>query len=223
MLILKRVLVGFVVILVALLCVGFLLPRQVHVERSATIDAPVAAVFAEVNDLRQWERWTPWSKDLDPTVELTYGDPTAGKGAWYTWTSKKFGAGKLEIVDSQPGKSIEMLLMFEGSAGGPAKCGFTFVPSDGKTNVTWYFDADMGVWPPGRYFGLFMDRLLGADFEKGLAKLKTISEQEAKKTPVIDIEAAFRKHNRWGPHELEESALDEIQSAAQEASLGPWK
>lgn len=174
--VLNRVLVGFVVIVVAVLSVGFVLPRQVHVERSATIDAPADVVFPLVNDLRQWERWTPWGKDRDPTVELSYSDPAAGKGAWYTWTSKEFGAGKLEIVDSQPNESIDMVLVFDDH-GEPAQCGFAFDSADGKTRVTWHFDADMGVWPPGRYLGLFMDRLLGGDYEKGLARLKDIAEQ----------------------------------------------
>ncbi len=179
MTILKRVLIGFVGLLVVLLCIGFLLPREVNVERSATIDAPADSVFVLVNDLHQWEHWTPWGKDRDPTIEVTYGGPAAGKGAWYSWKSEELGAGKLEIVESHPGKSIEMLLSFEGDDGGPAKCGFTFEPVDGKTNVKWWFDADMGVWPPGRYFGLLIDRMLGADYEKGLANLKSVAEKKA--------------------------------------------
>jgi hypothetical protein len=179
MLILKRIVIAFVVLVVVLLGIGFLLPRDVHVERSATIDAPPEVVFAHVNDLRQWEAWTPWSKDRDATLELEYGDPAAGKGAWYSWTAKELGSGKLEITDSQPPKSLDMLLHIEGGMGGPAECGFKFEPADGKTNVTWHFDADMGVWPPGRYVGLFMDKLLGGDYETGLAKLKKVTEKQA--------------------------------------------
>lgn len=207
MLIVKRVVVGFVVIVVALLCIGFLLPRDVHVERSAAIDAPVDVVFPLVNDLRQWQRWTPWGKDRDPTVEVTYGEPTAGKGAWYTWTSEEFGDGKLEIVDSQPGKSVAMRLSLMGEDGQPAECGFRFDGVDNKTHVTWYFDGDMGVWPPGRYFGLFMDRLLGADFENGLARLSTVAEEESEKRLAAIIKEASRKHDRFGPHPIDEETL----------------
>lgn len=176
--IVKRILLAFVAIVVILLAVGFLLPRQVRVERSATIDAPAGVVFANVDDLRRWEAWTPWGKDRDPTVEMSYSDSTAGKGAWFTWTSKKLGSGKLEIVDSQPPKAIDMRLAMD-DAGEPAKCGFAFAESEGKTNVTWHFDADMGVWPPGRYFGLCMDWLLGGDYEKGLSNLKRVAEAQA--------------------------------------------
>lgn len=182
--IVKRILLAFGAILVVLLAVGFLLPRQVHVERSATIDAPPGVVFANVDDLRRWEAWTPWGKDRDPTVAMTYSEPTAGKGAWFAWTSEDLGSGKLEIVDSRAPESIDMRLSFADDPGEPAKCGFTFAAdSGGKTNVTWHFDADMGAWPPGRYFGLFMDKLLGGDYEQGLANLKRIAEAQAKTQP----------------------------------------
>lgn len=178
--ILKRVVVSFVVILVVLLGVGFFLPREVHVERKVTIDAPAEVVFGLTNDLHQFEKWTPWGKDRDPTIELEYGGAPAGKGAWYTWESQKLGAGKLEIVDSQPPAAVDMLLTIREDGGAPADVAFKLEAIDGaKTNVTWSLDTDMGQWPPGRYFGLFMDKMLGGDFEKGLANLKAVAEQES--------------------------------------------
>jgi hypothetical protein len=180
----KRVLVAFAAILAVLLAVGFLLPRTMHVERSTVIDAPAEVVFAEVNDLRRWETWTPWGKDRDPSVELKYSESAVGKGAWFTWTSEELGSGKLEISDAVVAKSIAMRLHFDGGMSGPANCGFKFEPTSFKgdarrVTVIWYCDADMGVWPPGRYFGLFMDKILGSDYERGLANLKQVAERQA--------------------------------------------
>jgi hypothetical protein len=215
MLALKRVLVGFVAFVAVLLGIGLLLPREVRVERSTTIDAPVGVVFPLVNDLRAWERWTPWGKDRDSSIELTYGDRPSGKGAWFAWTSEDLGAGKLEIVDSRPNQSIDMLLSLTDDASEPADCGFTFDAVGGKTKVTWHFDADMGVWPPGRYFGLFMDRLLGRDYENGLAKLKTVAERDAKEKPMARIEAAFRERG-WRLGELSKHELEKLRATLQD-------
>jgi hypothetical protein len=177
----KRTLLAFSVILALLLAIGFLLPRQVHVERSKLIDAPAGIVFANVNDLRRWEAWTPWGKDRDPSIQMTYSNATTGKDAWFEWTSKEFGNGKLEIVRSEPPKSIDMQLSLMGNTSEPAKCGFIFEPVDGKTRVTWHLDTDMGVWPTGRYVGLFMDKMLGGDYERGLTQLKSVCETEHRK------------------------------------------
>jgi hypothetical protein len=179
--ILKRVVISFVVILIVLLGIGFLLPREVHVERTTTIDAPAEVVFGLTNDLHQYEKWTPWGKDRDPTIVLEYGGAPAGKGAWYTWESEKLGAGKLEIVDSESSKSVLMLLTSREVGGTAANVAFNLEPidSDLSTKVTWAFDADMGDWPLKRYVGLFMDKMLGGDFEKGLANMKAVAEQES--------------------------------------------
>jgi hypothetical protein len=190
MLTFKRVLLAFGVILAALLAVGFLLPRQIHVERTAMIDAPAQVVFANVNDLRRWEAWTPWDKRRDPTIEVTYSDPAIGKGAWFEWMSEKFGNGRLEIIESEPDSSIDMHLALVGDSREPAKCRFLFEPGDGKTRVTWYLDTDMGVWPPGRYLGLFVDKMLGGDYEQGLATLKLVCEAEYRKSKDVMPSAA---------------------------------
>jgi len=178
---LKRVLISFVVILAVLFGIGFLLPREVHVERQTKIDAPAEVVFGLTNDLHQFEKWTPWGKDRDPTIVLVYGGAPSGKGAWYTWESQKLGAGKLEVVESRSPTSVDMLLTSRNVGGAPADVAFKFEPGEGnaKTNVTWSFDADMGEWPLRRYVGLFMDKLIGGDFEKGLANLKAVAEKES--------------------------------------------
>jgi hypothetical protein len=180
---LKRVAFAFLAILAVLLAVGFFLPRKVRVERSTAIAAPADVVFAHVNELHRWEAWTPWGTDRDPTVKLTYGGPTAGPGAYFTWASEQLGAGKLEIVGNQPPRAINLRLSFDDDMREPADVAFVFAPDGDRTNVTWSFDADTGNWPPGRYFGLFMDRFIGGDYERGLARLKAVVENSRGDAP----------------------------------------
>ncbi len=177
----KRVLLAFVVIFLLLLGIGFLLPREVHVERSTTIAAPAEVVFALTNDLHENEKWTPWGKDRDPTIQLVHGGAPKGKGAWYTWESEQLGAGRLEIVDSQPPTLIEMQLAIRENGGEPAQVVLKLTPIENNTQtiVTWSRDMDMGFLPPGRYFGLFMDKVLSGDFEQGLANLKRVAESQS--------------------------------------------
>jgi uncharacterized protein YndB with AHSA1/START domain len=173
-----RIVIGLMVLVALALCAGFFLPRQVHVERTANISAPRQTVFDLVNRPQSWETWTPWGKDRDPSVEMKYGGPDSGVGAWFSWTSDKMGAGKLTLTTSEPPQKIVYELRFidqdQITTGA-----MHFAEVDGKTQVTWSFDGDMGMNPISRWVGLFFDKLLGGDFETGLANLKQVSEEKA--------------------------------------------
>jgi Polyketide cyclase / dehydrase and lipid transport len=172
--ILKRILI-FIVLMVA---IGFFMPGTTHVERSIDINAPAVKVFDNVNDLKKWNTWSPWSQ-LDPNAKWTYSEPnTSGQGAWYTWVSdnKNVGKGKMTIIESKQNEGVKYNLEFEGM--GSSIAGFKLTPKDSlNTQVTWTMDSDNGLNPISRWFGVFMDKMLGSDFEKGLASLKKISEQ----------------------------------------------
>ncbi len=175
MLALKRIglvlAVGFVLFLV----VGFLLPRQVHVERSVAIDAPPTTVFALLGGFRMFHRWSPWH-GLDPNLRYTYSGPDFGAGATIEWAGdpKTVGSGRQEIVEARSPDRILFALYFgpDGRATGE----YTLSAEGDDTRVTWGFDTDLGVNPLGRYFGLMMDGMVGKDFEKGLASLKILAE-----------------------------------------------
>ena len=176
--ILRTVVIAFVAILGILIGVSFLLPRQVHVERTATVDAPASAVYAVVNNLETWKDWTAWGPDRDPTIEYQYSEPKSGKDAWFSWKSQEMGAGKLTITKSDPASGIDYEMRFD-DYGTTSSGGVKLVAKGDKTEVTWSFDGDMGNSPPMRYMGLMMDRMLGPDFEKGLTGLE---KQAAKPT-----------------------------------------
>lgn len=172
---LKGLLIAVVVIVVVLVAVGLFLPRTAHVERSAVINAPACTVFALTNSYKRFNEWSPWAK-LDPDATYTYEGPAQGVGAKMSWssTSKNVGSGTQEIVASEPFKLVKTTLDFgpQGTANGF----FTLAPEGDGTRLTWGFDTDLGGNLIARYMGLLMDSMVGGDFEKGLASLKSLAE-----------------------------------------------
>jgi hypothetical protein len=174
--ILKNLVVAMVVLAVVLAGIGLLLPRAYKVERSALIQAPVEVVFDQVNDLKKNENWSPW-KAADPTVKISYGEITAGVGASNSWTSEKSGEGTMTILESNANQDIQIRLEFKGM--GAAQGYTTFSPEGDGVRVTQGFRGDQGWNLAGRYMNLMMDKMVGPYFDKGLAKLKEVSESEA--------------------------------------------
>ncbi|MBK9729960.1 MAG: SRPBCC family protein [Chitinophagaceae bacterium] len=181
---LKRIGIFIAAFLLLLLVISFFLPAKVHVERVAVINAQPAIVFNQVNNLHNWNNWMPWNK-LDPNMKITYFGPEEGTGAGYSWMSdnEQVGKGKLSITESKTNQSIITSLDFMEH--GIATGSFGFEEADGGTKVTWGMDMDMGMNPMARYLGLFMDQMLGGDFDKGLSDLKRTSESY---TPPVQPE-----------------------------------
>ena len=173
--ILKKLLLVIVVVVVALAGIGMFLPRNVHVERSTVINAPPATVFALVNGYKMFNKWSPWSM-RDPQAKYTYEGPEFGVGAKFLWASEKsdVGTGSQEIVESRPPEAVKVKLDFGGQ--GTAISDWALAPEAGGTKTTWSCDIDMGAGPVGRYFGLMMDKWIGADYAKGLENLKAVAE-----------------------------------------------
>lgn len=173
--IVKKILKVLAVLVLLLVVVAFLLPRSVHVERQTTISAPRATVFTLVNGFQNFNKWSPWH-DRDPQTQYSYSGPSLGIGARMSWSSQdpNVGSGSQEIVESQPWELVKTKLDF--GPDGIATAHFKLVPQGSGTQVIWGFDTDLGNNPVSRYFGLFLDRMLGPDYEKGLAGLKKLAE-----------------------------------------------
>jgi uncharacterized protein YndB with AHSA1/START domain len=174
---LKKLLSILVVAVAILVVVVATRPSAYHVERSVQIDAPVATVFGLVRDLKTWGAWSPWDK-RDPDMRKTFTPTTSGVGASYAWEgNKKVGQGKMTITDEQPPERLVERLEFIEPFQSVAETSFTFksAGADG-TRATWALDGNNNF--VGKAFGLVMnmDRLIGGDFEDGLANLKRISE-----------------------------------------------
>lgn len=189
---LKKILIGLAVLIVALLLIGFLLPGKMEVSRSVSVNAPVENVFDEFNDVKKWQEWQYWNTLEKPgEMTLTYGDITAGTGAWYSWDGKNTGKGKITITESIPNTSVASDIEFTGS--GTAKGFYTVEPEGEGTKATMNFTFDNGMNPIGRWFSLFMKGEIEKAFDFGLAKVKERAEAKPKfksdisetTTPVI--------------------------------------
>jgi len=173
--VLKRLVLIVVVLLLVAVGVAYLLPSHVHAERSIVINAPPEVIFAKVNDLKEWTAWSPWYA-MEPTAKYDYSGAESGVGAIHTWKGDKVGEGKQEITKSESAKRIESSLDFGPQ--GTATSNWTFEAAGEGTKVTWGFDTDLGMNPIGRYFGLMMDSMIGAQYEEGLASLKKVCEAD---------------------------------------------
>ncbi|MEL7367730.1 MAG: SRPBCC family protein [Myxococcota bacterium] len=170
---LRNILSAVVALAIAFVVVGLLLPKDYRVERTTIINAVPNTVYSHVIDLKKNEAWNPW-KRADPTMKITYADTSSGAGAWYSWTSKDSGDGKLTIMKAESGQRIENALDFGDM--GTATGFWTFEPEGQQTKVTWGFYGSSEGDLIMAYFGLFMDMMAGPDFEKGLQNLKEVVE-----------------------------------------------
>lgn len=179
--------------LVLLLALGSLLiSSKLKVERSIEVAAPADAAFDQVNTLRNWERWSPWH-GIDQHMILTYSGPDGGAGASYNWFSKHpdVGDGEFKIIKTEPFKVINAEMKF-GPEQHPATTTYTFDQTANGTRITWVMESDMGMNPVYKYFGFFfLDKMVGADFERGLSSMKQILEAQ----PVGQQEDAHAGHN----------------------------
>jgi effector-binding domain-containing protein len=172
----RRIMLWAGVLLVIAIAAAFMLPRHVRVERSATIAASRSTVFTILDSFRQFNRWSPWL-ELDPEATYTFEGPAAGAGAKLTWAGnpQTLGSGYQVITASTPYDRIEADVDF-GQGGTPAKQVYALAADGSGTKVTWSMEVDLGMNPISRYFGLGFDGMIGKDFEKGLAKLRTFAE-----------------------------------------------
>jgi hypothetical protein len=174
-------------------------PSAYAVQRSTTINAPAATVFAHVNDFHKWEAWSPWAK-LDPAMKTEYKGSAEGQGSIYHWTSAddNVGEGEMTIVQSHPSEHVGIDLKFIAPMESASKTDFTFKETGAcqagaapaaagaaatpacspQTTVEWKMTGNNNFMAKG--FFLFtggMDKMIGPDFEKGLAALKAAAEK----------------------------------------------
>ena len=174
---LKKILIAVGLLLVVLLIVSQFLPAKYHVERSIVIAAKAEAIYPWVNNLKKWPEWSAWTAAKDPSLVYTYEGPEEGVGAISKWEAKKMGQGEMKLTASEAGKLVKFDLGFEH--GKYLSTGtFTFESDTGGTKVTWGMDGDVSRNPLDRFFSLLMGKMIGPDFEEGLANLKRRAESQ---------------------------------------------
>jgi len=172
----KKILIVLAVIIVVFLIVVAMQPSQYQVTRSATVSAAPAAVFPHVNELKKWEAWNPWGK-IDPAMKLTYEGPPAGKGAAYAWVgNREVGEGRMTITDSRPNELVQFKLEFFKPMAGTSDAEFAFKPEGNQTTVTWSMRGKNNFIAKAMCLFMNMDQMIGGQFEKGLAAMKSVVE-----------------------------------------------
>ena len=183
---LKKILIGVAAVIVALAVVIALQPSTFHIERSTSVSAPPSIVFAQVNDFHAWQAWSPWEK-LDPNMKRSFEGPASGVGAKYAWVGNDdVGKGSMTIQQSDAPSRVAIQIEFIEPIAATNTATFTFTPAGATTKVTWAMDGKNDF--AGKAFDLFMsmDKVVGADFERGLAALKSVAES----APKGDTQAA---------------------------------
>ncbi|MBZ5504722.1 MAG: SRPBCC family protein [Acidobacteriia bacterium] len=154
-------------------------PADFRVTRSTTISAPPLVVFAQVNDFHNWSGWSPWAR-LDPGMKTTYEGPAAGTGAVYTWVgNSKVGEGRMTITESRPGSLVQIKLEFLKPFAATNTAEFTFQPQENLTAVTWNMTGKKNFVTKVIGLVMNMDKMLGGQFEQGLAQMKSVAELAA--------------------------------------------
>ncbi len=171
----KNLFIGLALVLAVAIVVSFVLPKTQHVERSTEIAATAETIYPYLSRPKLFHKWMPWSK-LDADMKVEFSGPEEGLGAGMRWQSKQsdVGVGSWTITEVVKNESLKVALDFGDQ--GVATSFFHLQPQEEKTKITWGFDSDMGMNPVMRWFGLMMDKMVGAQYAQGLATLKTMVE-----------------------------------------------
>ena len=154
-------------------------PDTFTVQRAAVVKAPPEKIFPLINDFHQWGTWSPW-EGKDPGMKRTYSGTASGRGAVYAWDgNKNVGSGRMEILDASSSSKITIKLDFFKPFEGHNTAEFTFVPEReaAATNVIWVMQGPSSFMSKVMQVFMDLDKMIGRDFETGLANLKTLTEK----------------------------------------------
>jgi hypothetical protein len=178
------VLLALAVILGILIVIVALQPPVYRVSRSITIVARAADVFAQVNDFHNWDAWSPWAA-LDPDASKKFEGPPAGAGAVFAWSgNKKIGQGQMTLTDSRPHELIRINLQFIRPFPSSSTAEFTFQAEGVQTLVTWSMAGRKNFISKAFCMFMDMDKMVGRDFERGLAQIKAVTETKRRLEPA---------------------------------------
>lgn len=166
------VLLGLAILLLA---VGYALSPKFTVSRSVLIQAPPDKIYALIADPRQWKHWSVWNR-RDPAMQIEYSGPASGSGAVWAWQSKSQGDGRMSFTTAEPDRRLGYELFFP-DFGTTSTGELRLEAGSAGTQVSWVMNGDMGGNPLYHWFAFFGDRMIGPDFEAGLANLKQLAER----------------------------------------------
>lgn len=147
------------------------LPSNTYFEESKIITADPVAAYTQVNNLHNWEKWSPWA-EMDPGMKIVYDGPESGAGASYSWEGPVTGSGTLTILSSSPYQNIHFELNFTGQ--GTSEGGFNFEGVSQGTRISWYMEMKGLKYPLERWYGIMMPAMMRKDFQKGLDNIEKV-------------------------------------------------
>ena len=169
------VVLGLAIVVILILAAAK--PNTFSVQRATVVRAPAEKIFPLINDFHQWGRWSPY-EDKDPAMKRTYSGAASGKGAVYAWDgNKNVGSGRMEILDASMPAKIVIKLDFFTPFEGHNTAEFTMLPQGDATNLTWLMHGPAPFMAKIMHVFMNIDRMLGKDFEIGLANLKRLTEK----------------------------------------------
>jgi uncharacterized protein YndB with AHSA1/START domain len=176
MLPIMHILTILLIVVAALLVYAAVRPNSFRVQRAIAIKAPAERIFAQINDFHNWPAWSPYEK-LDPAMTRKLSGAEAGQGAVYEWSgNSKAGQGRMEITATTPPSQIDIKLDFTRPFVAHNRVTFAMKAAGDSTATSWIMEGPSPYM--AKLMGIFMnmDKLVGRDFERGLANLKAIAE-----------------------------------------------
>jgi uncharacterized protein YndB with AHSA1/START domain len=177
---LKKILGVIVLAIAAVLIYAATKPDTFTLQRSASIAAPPEKLYPLINDVKAFNTWNPYALK-DPASKMAYEGPASGVGAAYSWDSEQLGAGRMEITEAAAPNRVQAKLEFKRPFATTNRVEFTLQPqstqSGAQTQVTWAMSGPMPYLSKLMTTFVSMDRMVGSDFEAGLANLKALAEK----------------------------------------------
>ena len=174
--ILKTILYLLILAVIALLIYAATRPNTFRLQRSTVIKAPPEKVFGLIQDFKQWTGWSPW-ENVDAELKRTYSGAPSGVGTIYEWLGKKTGQGRMEITEANPGRRVSLKLDFIKPFKASNITDFDLSPADGGTKVSWAMHGPLSLVQRVMHIFFNMEKMVGPDFEKGLANMKALAEK----------------------------------------------
>lgn len=175
---LLNILIVLAVLLVLFAVVAALRPADFRISRSTSIAAPPSALFGQINDLREFHNWNPWAK-IDPAAVTTFEGPSAGVGSSMHWRgNREVGEGLMTITECRPDELVRCKMAFKKPFQANHIAEFTFKPEGSRTVMTWSMSGTNGFFFRAMCLLMNCDKMIGSQFEKGLANLKALSENQ---------------------------------------------
>ncbi|WP_316797994.1 SRPBCC family protein [Pedobacter frigidisoli] len=172
-----KILLAILVILVVIIIAGsFFLPKTYSVSRSVSISAPDSVVYRNIADFKEFYKWNPWAK-MEPSAKVSFSGTAAEPGHIYEWAGKETGAGQMKILKVETNKLVDIDLFFKEPFESHADTKFEILPEGPANKVTWTMSGENNMI--SKWMCLIMggmDKMIGKDFETGLADLKKKSE-----------------------------------------------